>query len=287
MREACSREKRRLRKNGGPRSRGGLFGGSVVTIHFPRSRSLSPRRSSASLFPPSSPRKEEPLENRRISRRSGHDRLIRGRGGGGSTRSAVSVRKESSARDVFLPPSPRWNAPPRTPALSGRQLELAWNVLVARCAAAAASSPSLRSDRRRPRPQTGGTEERQSLKLLPVIVTPGFATWCNPRPTRLDPPALAPARIKGDIRSSTPRQRAGEQHAGNFSIVDSHLSFAPLFILFAATQSIVYIRICVCVCIYTYTFLYSDVVYSRERRFVPNSSRVFASINQSAIGIER
>lgn len=74
-------------------------------------------------------------------------------------------------------------------------------------------------------------------------------------PYAVGTPAPAPARIKGDIRSSTPRrQQAGEQHAGNFSSVDSHLSFAPLFILFAATQSIIYLRMCMYIHIYIHIF---------------------------------
>ncbi|TGZ57051.1 hypothetical protein DBV15_10873 [Temnothorax longispinosus] len=131
-------------------------------------------------------------------------------------RSAVSVRGES-ARDVFLPSSPRWNAPPRTPALSGRQLELAWNVL--------SSSPSPRSDRRR-RPQTGGTVERRSLDFYSVTpLTPRFATWCNPRSPTLrggNPgPCTAPARIREtSVRVRLIVNQAGELHAGNFSSVD-------------------------------------------------------------------
>lgn len=123
---------------------------------------------------------------------------------------------------MLLPSSPpRWNAPPRAPALSGRQLELAWNVLVARCAAAAASSPSPRSDRRRRQQTTGGTEERRSLDFYSSHrYTATLATWCNPprSPARspyteeASGPCLALPRIREThIRSSTPhRQQAGE-----------------------------------------------------------------------------
>jgi len=140
---------------------------------------------------------------------------------GAKVRCGARFRSEESARDVFLPSSPRWNAPPRTPALSGRQLELAWNVLVARCAAAAASSPSPCSDRRR-RSQTGGTVEWRSLDFLGTVI-PRFATWCNPRsPTlRGGNSGLCSDTDKEDIRSSTShRQQARELHAGNFSSVD-------------------------------------------------------------------
>jgi len=122
---------------------------------------------------------------------------------GGPIQSTVPLR---NTRALF-PSSgrlPRWNAPPRSPTLPGRQLELAWNVLVARCAAAAASSPSPRSDRRR-RPKAAGTEQRRSLGDL--LAVPRFATCCNsllPRFYRYLKGAPAPA---AGIRETSTRIR--------------------------------------------------------------------------------
>lgn len=159
-----------------------------------------------------------------------------------------------------------WNAPPRAPALSGRQLELAWNVLVARRAAAAVSSPSSRSELRQTAPAEEDGRNGGAAIVRPLVSAIRDAVRIH----RLAFVKRKLLRIKETsaletIRPIESRRPGGRVHAGNFS---RRLSIpSPLALPGSTHNRIAYI------CIQMYIYL---TLLARERATLPNSSRVLA-----------